>query len=217
MEETKTVQTVQGKYVKARGWVSNPPLDCVNPHFKNRYASLKATLEEVNKACRMSDIAYVQSLEPNGDAFVLRSYVVDEDGAVMALSSFPVANVPNPQNFGSEMTYKKRQQAQADWGIVGEEDDDGEAAAKPYRGGEKTKPAPKADKPANDRLSAVRGLYKQALAVGIKAEGIEAHLNAQYGKSLGEMATLDDAQLAAFAAYLDGRIADMAALKGEAA
>ena len=122
-------KTVQQRFVDAWGSVENPPLDCVNPHFKNRYASLKATLGEVRKACAPNGLAYVQSLVEADGGYSLASYVTDGSDN-LPLSTFPMSIPPNPQAFGSELTYKKRQQAQADWGIVGEEDDDGEAGAK---------------------------------------------------------------------------------------
>lgn len=124
-----TESNVKQKFVAAWSEADNPPLDCVNPHFKNKYASLKATLAEVRRACKPHGIAYVQKLCEDEAGSYLASFVTD--GAdCMELSTFRVATPPNPQAFGSELTYKKRQQAQADWGIVGEVDEDGEIAAK---------------------------------------------------------------------------------------
>lgn len=217
MIEKDNLGTIQAKYVYAWRFVDNPPLDCVNPHFKNRYASLAATLSEVRKGCSMADIAYVQKLVADGDACYLKSFVMDGEGNILELSSFPVTNVPNPQAFGSEMTYKKRQQAQADWGIVGEEDDDANAAAEPYTA-PKGQGKPKAAKePKNDRLAAVRALYKGALEAGITVEGIDSWLTSRFSCTASGMAGLDDAALKAVEEYLKGRIADMETLRAEAA
>lgn len=213
MDENKSIYA---RLVRARRWVKNPPLDCVNPHFKNRYASLSATLDEVNKACGMEDIAYFQTLIADDGAYALHSFVMDMDGERVLLSVFPVTNSSNPQNFGSELTYKKRQQAQADWCIVGEEDDDGEAAAKPIRDAAAGKSAPKPVKSRDGRLEGARGLYKQATAAGVKQEGIESWLVANMGHGLKELEKLDDNALHAFEAYLRGRIEDIEKLKGAA-
>ena len=207
MDEKKTIWA---KLIEARKFVKNPPLDCVNPHFKNRYASLAATLDEVNKACRLESIAYIQRLSRTEGGYELASMVIDEDGSSIELSTFPVTASTNAQAFGSELTYKKRQQAQADWGIVGEEDDDGEAAvAAP----------PKADKrPQKDpRLDEVRKLYAKAIAAGIKREGIDSWMTANLQVSLDKLGSATDVQVAALVAYLNGRIADMEELKGQAA
>lgn len=213
MDENKSIYA---RLVRARRWVKNPPLDCVNPHFKNRYASLSATLDEVNKACGMEDIAYFQTLIADDGAYALHSFVMDMDGERVLLSVFPVTNSSNPQNFGSELTYKKRQQAQADWCIVGEEDDDGEAAAKPIRDAAASKSAPKPTKTKDGRLEGARGLYKQATAAGVKQEGIESWLVANMGHGLKELDKLDDNDLHAFETYLRGRIEDIEKLKGAA-
>ena len=128
MEGTKSAAQ---RYVEAWNAVENPPLDKINPHFKNKYASLAATLDAIRKACKPLGIAYRQSLvrlEDGRRAF--RSAVITDAGEVMELSEFPVETPPNPQSFGSNLTYAKRQQAQADWGIVGDEDDDAEAASR---------------------------------------------------------------------------------------
>ena len=122
-------KTVGQRFVEAWGEIENPALDRVNPHFKNKYATLKSTLGVIRKACKPHGIAYVQKLVASDGVREFRSFLLSEDGEEMALSSFPVERPSNPQAFGSNLTYAKRQQAQADWGITGEEDDDGNAAA----------------------------------------------------------------------------------------
>ena len=58
--------------------------------------------------------------------------MLDEDsGDKITLSTFPLVFPADPQKRGSELTYAKRQLAQADWGLVGDPDDDAEAASKP--------------------------------------------------------------------------------------
>lgn len=120
---------IKSKFVNAWLFCQNPELDGKNPHFGNRYATLAATLGRVREACAGQGIAYIQSLETTEHGCVIRSSVIDTTGETLPLSTFPVEAQPNSQKFGSNLTYVKRQQAQADWGIVGDEDDDGEAAA----------------------------------------------------------------------------------------
>lgn len=123
--------TVQQKFVTAWSNIKNPELDSVNPHFGNKYASLKATLDVIRAACAPLRIAYRQLLEKAEDGSrELHSFVIGDDGAILDCSYFPIETPPNPQSFGSILTYTKRQQAQVDWGITGEDDDDGEAGAK---------------------------------------------------------------------------------------
>lgn len=127
--------SIQSKFADAWGEVKNPDLDSVNPHFKNRYASLKATLKAIRAVCAPRGLVYRQSLKHHDWGYMLHSSVEDGAGERIELSEFPVETPPNAQSFGSDLTYRKRQQAQADWGVTGEEDDDGEAAANSRQAG----------------------------------------------------------------------------------
>lgn len=121
-------QTLDQRLVSAWGAIKNPELDGANPHFGNKYATLKSTLGVIREACRDNGIAYMQRLVREDGGYVIKSSVTDGRTSV-PMSEFPLGVPPNPQSFGSNLTYTKRQQAQADWCITGEEDDDGNAAA----------------------------------------------------------------------------------------
>lgn len=118
----------------ARAWesVDNPPLDSVNPHFKNKFASLGATLKCIRKACKDNGITYHQAFDTfraDGEAeATIRTWVSDGGGGRIDLSCMRFPITDNPQQLGSAMTYCRRYVAQLDWGILGEEDDDAERA-----------------------------------------------------------------------------------------
>lgn len=116
-------------YLSALMEVKNPTLDATNPHFKNRYATLKETLEVIRAACKKHNIAYHHTINstPEGQTYIA-SEVIDGEGGRTRLSSLLIEVDPNPQKFGSTLTYIKRQMAQADWGITGDDDDDGEGS-----------------------------------------------------------------------------------------
>lgn len=137
----------------AAAWAEcdNPELDSVNPHFKNRFASLAATLRPIRRACAAHGLAYIQRVVPCEGGREIASAVVGH-GESMELSRFPVGFGGNPQQTGSALTYAKRQLAQLDWGIVGEEDDDAEAAcAQPAQPSQQAAaPAPRQASAATD-------------------------------------------------------------------
>lgn len=123
--------SINAKFVRAYAAMANPPLDSVNPHFRNKFASLKATLKVIRDACKPQGIAYIQTIHYGEPTNTITSFVLDEDsGDKIALSTFPLVFPADPQKRGSELTYAKRQLAQADWGLVGDPDDDAEAASK---------------------------------------------------------------------------------------
>lgn len=124
--------SINAKFVRAYAEMANPPLDSVNPHFRNKFASLKATLKVIRDACKPQGIAYIQTIHYGEPTNTITSFVLDEDSDdKIALSTFPLVFPADPQKRGSELTYAKRQLAQADWGLVGDPDDDAEAASKP--------------------------------------------------------------------------------------
>lgn len=173
-------QTFEQRFVAAWNNIENPELDSENPAFKRngvptKYASLAACLRSVRKACNPQSVMYLQRLVREGDEYGLKSFVVGA-GETMQISEFPVTVPPNPQDFGRILTYTKRQQVQADWGIVGEEDDDGNAAAeaagdrgrpkppsgrKPRSGAPSKPPAEDATKAAKARLWAACKAYAE--------------------------------------------------------
>ena len=79
----------------------------------------------IRKACAKHGIAYAQRVKLEKGEAVLVSEVVGA-GDALHLSDYPVQFVPNPQSNGSMLTYAKRQLASIDWGICGDEDDDGQ-------------------------------------------------------------------------------------------
>lgn len=210
-------KTIEARFVVAWSAVTNPDLDGMNPHFKNRYATLKETLRVVREACRKQEIVYLQRLVESDGGFRLRSCVRDAAGNAIDLSEFPVENVPNSQAFGSEMTYKKRQQAQADWGIVGEEDEDGEAitASQNERAARNT-PKGKTTRPRSNgaaqgqnnatRYDKLKQLKAQALELGITEEGMNAAIgNILQGKPMKDAT---DTELKVCEGCLAGIISD---------
>lgn len=119
--------SIEARFAAAWADCENPPLDSTNPHFRNRFASLKATLSVIRAACTKHSLAYRQTIQaPTGDTPpILISSLVDADGNTMPLGALIVDRPANPQIFGANLTYAKRQLAQVDWGITGDPDEDG--------------------------------------------------------------------------------------------
>lgn len=123
--------SIEARFAAAWADCENPTIDSANPHFRTRFASLKATFGVIRAACAKHGLAYRQTIQaPTGDTPpILISSLVDADGNTMPLGALIVDRPANPQVFGANLTYAKRQLAQVDWGITGEPDDDGRTAA----------------------------------------------------------------------------------------
>lgn len=211
MTETKKLVD---KYIAAMQNVKNPELDSENPDFHNKYASLAATLQVIKDACKPEGIVYRQKLVKDAEGYVIVTSVMD-GAESMELSTFPI-NVPeNPQTLGSNLTYSKRQVAQIDWCIVGDEDDDAEAAikapAKKPEWYEKQTKQSKQEK-KHGRYDKLNALINEAQQYGIAKDGIASYYEANFHKPLAES---NDVELKQLEAYVAGLIGDAKELAHE--
>ena len=142
----ENIASFMERLVAACSEMSNPQLDSKNPHFGNKFASLLAVSNVVRPALAKYGIAYRQSVESIGAGHYVFTYAYgyEPDGsrAEVVLATVPIYVVTDPQKMGSALTYAKRYCLLAAFGLVGDEDDDAEAATAPAR-----KTAKKASKP----------------------------------------------------------------------
>lgn len=123
-----TEKSAAACYMAAWNRIEQPELDKENPRFKTRYASLLSMQRSIRKACGGLGIVYRQATEVVGGETFLVSEVMG-DGDRVELSRYPLTVTANDQDNGRNLTYAKRQQCGVDWGICGDEDDDGNAQA----------------------------------------------------------------------------------------
>ena len=122
--------TLYARLAAAQAEMENPTLDKENPHFRNRFASLAAIRNAVVPCLARHGLACVQVVEQG--RVVTRVY--GPEGDSIDLAGVPVSLSGNPQANGSEMTYAKRYSLSAAFCVVGDEDDDGEAATAGWQG-----------------------------------------------------------------------------------
>ncbi len=122
--------TLYNRLAAAQAEMQNPGFDRQNPHFHNRFASLAAIRNAIIPCLAKHGLACVQVIE--GGRVVTRVY--GPEGDSVDLAGMPVTMGGNPQANGSEMTYAKRYSLSAAFCVVGDEDDDGEAATAGWQG-----------------------------------------------------------------------------------
>lgn len=115
---------------KAQSEMRNPAFDSTNPHFKSKFASLKAVREAVIPVMVKNGIAVVQDLQTiDGDAAVY-THLLHESGEEKTYGPFVVPKTKaDAQGLASASTYARRYHLQSVAGVVGEDDDDGNAAS----------------------------------------------------------------------------------------
>lgn len=123
-----TIAAIAGALAKAQGEIRNPAFDRVNPHFKNRYATLGAHIDAVRAPLSKHGIALIQSITaPSAGNIGVSTILAHSSGEWMRFDvAIPSAERMAIQVAGSNWTYLRRYALAAVLSIVGEEDTDGE-------------------------------------------------------------------------------------------
>jgi hypothetical protein len=103
--------------------------NAVNPHFRNKYADLGASLDVVEPALQAQGILMMQGPGGDGETVSVETMLVHESGEfIRSLLSMKPAKQNNPQDAGSAITYMRRYSLQGLFALAAE-DDDGNAAS----------------------------------------------------------------------------------------
>lgn len=116
--------------VAAQKRLKNPEKNSVNPHFKNRYADLGASMDAAKDAFNAENISLIQTFAPAPYGSVgVTTLAVHKSGQYVGGTVHVPLERDNAQGVGSAATYARRYGVQAITGMVAEDDDDGNAAS----------------------------------------------------------------------------------------
>ena len=122
---------LNASFVKALGELRNVAKNAVNPHFRNRYASLDAILDDVRPILAAHNLGLSQEpLFEDGKAGVVTRIIHSSGEYRASILLLPVKD-QTAQGVGSALTYAKRYAISSILGITADDDDDGELASKP--------------------------------------------------------------------------------------
>lgn len=138
MKQSDSIASLAAALVAAQADLKGVGKDSVNPHFKNRYASLDSIIEAVRPALAKHKLAVLQGatspVTDEGGAlcgFAVETMLVHASGEYIANSAImPLAKV-DPQGAGGAMTYGRRYGLSALLSLSTDEDDDGNTASQP--------------------------------------------------------------------------------------
>jgi hypothetical protein len=120
---------ISAALAKAQLEMSNPGFDSANPHFKNKFASLAAVRNAVVPLLAKHGIAMSQDLSSTDGTVVCTTILMHGSGQRLTFGPLilPVSK-NDAQGFGSAATYARRYSLMAVAGVVGDDDDDANAA-----------------------------------------------------------------------------------------
>ncbi len=120
---------------KAQGAIKGAKKDSTNPHFKSQYADLESTWDACREPLSKNGLSIVQLPYSTEGKIGVTTMLLHESGEwIRGAVDVMMAQITNPQNAGSILTYLRRYSLQGAVGIA-PEDDDGNAAS-----GNKTAP-----------------------------------------------------------------------------
>jgi len=158
MEGEKKPEKLSEALVVAQSQMRHAKMDRVNPHYKNRYATLASVIDACKPALNAAGIAVVQEVESNSDAGTVGvRTVLHFRGEMLECGLLTLKAVQNnPQQIGSALTYARRYALAAAIGIASDEDDDGEAAqGRLVQGGDAPQPRPSSHARTSEVVGAV--------------------------------------------------------------
>tara|TARA_R100000988_G_scaffold103218_3_gene81386 strand:- start:1313 stop:1921 length:609 start_codon:yes stop_codon:yes gene_type:complete len=165
-----------------------------NPHFKSRYADLRAVDEASRAVLAEHDLFVTQGVVEGLGGLAMQTTIMHGASGqfISQLVPFvvPRGRTEDPQAYGSALTYSRRYGLQSALGMVSE-DDDGEAAARIARAQKQANPA-----------GAIKDLKKACIDEGISLVLVEDFAQAEMGMSVKE---LDSDKIASLKAEIMNR------------
>jgi hypothetical protein len=128
----ENINELAAALAKAQLEISNPKFDSTNPHYKNKFASLAAVRNAIVPAFSKHGLSLLQELTTTPEHSIsCLTIILHSSGQSMRLGPLVMpASKADAQGYGSAATYARRYSLLAAAGVVGEEDDDGQAAVK---------------------------------------------------------------------------------------
>lgn len=142
--------------------VANPIKTAENPHFRSKFAPLCDMATYLRPVLAKHGLVVVQTTDVGEYGPCLITTIYAEDGSNVS-GKYPLEPVKkDPQGYAGAMTFARRYALMAILGIAGDDDDDGELAAK-----EASRKSGKVDKITNEtRTAAVKRTADQITALG---------------------------------------------------
>lgn len=134
MKHSDSIANLSAALVKVCGELRPVAKDRINPHFKNKYATLDAITEAVRPVLAKHGLAVVQgTTAPDSDqghltGFAVETMLVHASGEWMSNAVFMPIDKASAQGAGSAISYGRRYGLSALLGLTADEDDDGESA-----------------------------------------------------------------------------------------
>jgi len=128
MNKSDSIQALAEALAKAQGELRNPAFDSQNPHFKSKYASLAAVRDSVIPILSSHGLSISQLPVCEDGKAGCETILLHTSGEYISSVLLLPVERPTAHGVGSALTYARRYAMMALAGVVGDDDDDGNAA-----------------------------------------------------------------------------------------
>lgn len=186
--EASEMKNLYKALAKFRQQLKQPVKDGANPYFKSTYVTLDGVIKAVDTALEGTGLSYIQEAATSDGLPAVRTVLFHEDGGTMASGwlSLPLKNGATPQDVGSLLTYAKRYQLAAFFGVSSDVDDDGNSASSQ---GDQRYPQSagyhgSGNRGGNDNLQRYHQVLQETVArLGMTAEEVKAAVASEVGQN----------------------------------
>ena len=129
MMHSENIAEIAAALAKAQSEMQNPQFDSKNPHFKSSYASLASVRNAVVPVLAKHGISVMQDVVSGPEGVTCTQMLMHSSGQWIRTSGmFVPVDKANAHGYGSATTYARRFSLMALACVVGDDDDDGNAA-----------------------------------------------------------------------------------------
>lgn len=131
MNQSDQINEIAKALAAAQSSLSAAKRDAVNPHFRNRYATLQAVWESAREVLAPNGLSVAQTFAPtDGARLDLTTTLLHTSGQFITGTLSMLPQQATPQGIGSAITYARRYALAAILGVVTDDDDDGNEASR---------------------------------------------------------------------------------------
>ena len=134
MNQSPEIKDLAKALAAAQSSLSAAKKDAVNPHFKNKYATLQSVWDAAREVLAPNGLSVVQTFgQTDGSRMDITTTLLHTSGQWISGTLSMTPQRADPQGIGSAITYGRRYGLSSILGIVTDDDDDGNAASQPAR------------------------------------------------------------------------------------
>jgi len=157
MNKSEQINELAKALAMAQGEMRNPAFDSSNPHFRSKFASLASVRNAVIPCLSKHGLSLTQDVTRTLTGIACTTILMHASGQWAEYGPLEMpASKNDAQGLGSASTYARRYHLQAVAGVVGDEDDDGNAATQPKQSAKSVAQATMDEQPDGKREELAR-------------------------------------------------------------